>query len=96
VSDKIILIVGFLGQAIFGMRFVVQWICSERAHRSVIPEIFWYMSLGGSLLLLVYACMRKDIVFIVGQSSGFIIYIRNIYLLKKTSEKQDVRAGNEA
>jgi lipid-A-disaccharide synthase-like uncharacterized protein len=85
VSDKIILIIGFAGQAVFGLRFFVQWVSSERAGKSVIPEVFWYMSLGGSLLLLVYACMKKDIVFMVGQSTGFIIYIRNIHLMKKSS-----------
>lgn len=94
-SDKIILVIGFAGQAVFGMRFFVQWICSERAGKSVIPEIFWYMSLGGSLLLLVYACMRKDIVFIIGQSTGFIIYIRNIHLMKKNGSKHESGTTSE-
>ena len=81
--DKMWLVIGFVGQACFFMRFFVQWIHSERQRRSVIPKAFWYFSLGGSMILLSYAIHRADPVFIVGQSTGFLIYIRNLMLLKK-------------
>lgn len=86
-TDNMWLVIGFVGQACFFMRFLVQWIHSERQRRSLIPKAFWYFSLGGSLILLSYAVHRADPVFIVGQSTGFLIYIRNLVLLKnETSE----------
>ena len=75
------LIVGFAGQAMFSMRFIIQWIMSEREKRSMIPLAFWYFSLAGGLSLLIYAIHRKDPVFIIGQGSGLFIYIRNLYLI---------------
>lgn len=75
------LIIGFTGQALFSMRFIVQWIQSEREKRSTIPLAFWYFSVLGGLSLLVYAIHRKDPVFIVGQASGLFIYSRNLYLI---------------
>jgi lipid-A-disaccharide synthase-like uncharacterized protein len=74
---------GFLGQALFSMRFLVQWLASERARRSVIPTAFWYFSIAGSVILLSYAVYRRDPVFIVGQSMGFFIYFRNLWLIRK-------------
>ena len=71
---------GFAGQAVFGSRFLVQWIVSEKRHESVIPEYFWYASLVGSVLLFGYAIFIKDPVFIIGQSFGTIVYLRNIRL----------------
>lgn len=76
-------VIGFIGQGLFSMRFIIQWIASERAGRSVIPFSFWIFSLGGSVLLLTYAIYRKDAVFILGQAPNVLIYSRNIYLLKK-------------
>jgi lipid-A-disaccharide synthase-like uncharacterized protein len=75
------LIVGFAGQALFSMRFIVQWIQSEREKRSMIPLAFWYFSVAGGLSLLIYAIHRRDPVFIVGQGSGLFIYFRNLYLI---------------
>jgi len=75
------LAIGFLGQALFGSRFLVQWIASERSKKSVVPMLFWYFSLAGGFVLLSYAIYRGDPVFIVGQAMGFIIYLRNIYLI---------------
>ncbi|HWM27171.1 MAG TPA: lipid-A-disaccharide synthase N-terminal domain-containing protein [Woeseiaceae bacterium] len=75
--------VGFLGQAFFFSRFLVQWLASEKAGRSVFPMAFWYLSLSGGFLLLVYAVYRKDPVFIIGQSTGAFIYLRNIWLRKR-------------
>jgi len=84
------LIIGFLGQVLFSARFLVQWISSEMKRSSVIPVAFWWLSLFGSLSLLSYAISRKDPVFILGQSFGFIVYIRNLMLIKgkKISKKQ--------
>jgi lipid-A-disaccharide synthase-like uncharacterized protein len=76
-------IVGFAGQAVFSLRFIVQWIQSERAGRSIVPIAFWYLSIVGSALLLIYAIYKRDLVFILGQSSGFFVYTRNLALLRK-------------
>lgn len=65
------------------MRFIIQWIASEKEGKSVIPFSFWIFSLGGSALLLAYAIHRKDPVFILGQAPNIFIYSRNIYLIKK-------------
>ena len=73
--------IGFLGQAMFSMRFIFQWIHSERAKKSVIPEVFWYFSLAGGAILLAYAIYRGDPVFILGQGMGLLIYLRNIYFV---------------
>jgi lipid-A-disaccharide synthase-like uncharacterized protein len=74
-------LLGFAAQAFFTMRFVVQWIASERAGRSVIPLAFWWFSIGGGVLLLIYALYRRDPVFIAGQSFGVFVYLRNLYLV---------------
>jgi lipid-A-disaccharide synthase-like uncharacterized protein len=69
------------------MRFFVQWLYSEKYKKSIIPTAFWYFSLSGSILLLTYAILKKDIVFIVGQSTGFIIYTRNLYFINKEKKQ---------
>ncbi|AND89721.1 lipid-A-disaccharide synthase-like uncharacterized protein [Bradyrhizobium diazoefficiens] len=74
-------ILGFVAQAFFTMRFVVQWIASERARKSVMPVAFWFFSVGGGALLLVYALYRKDPVFIAGQALGLVVYLRNVYFI---------------
>jgi len=74
---------GFVGQAAFFMRFLVQWIASERKGESTIPIAFWYFSLLGGLILLTYAIHIKDPVFILGQACGAFIYIRNLVLIKR-------------
>jgi lipid-A-disaccharide synthase-like uncharacterized protein len=74
-------LVGFVAQGLFSMRFLVQWIASERAGRSVIPLAFWLFSIGGGLLLLVSALYRKDPVFIAGQAFGVFVYLRNLYFV---------------
>ncbi len=73
--------IGFLGQMLFTARFLVQWIASERAKRSVVPVAFWYFSIGGGLILFAYALQRRDPVFILGQSMGIVIYVRNLWLI---------------
>jgi len=82
-------LIGFLGQAMFTMRFVVQWIASEKRRESVIPVAFWYFSLGGGLILLAYAIRRMDPVFIAAYLLNPIIYSRNLYFIykKKTDPK---------
>jgi lipid-A-disaccharide synthase-like uncharacterized protein len=75
------LVLGFAAQGLFTMRFLVQWIASERAGRSVIPLAFWIFSIAGGLLLLVYALYRKDAVFIAGQAFGVFVYLRNLYFV---------------
>jgi lipid-A-disaccharide synthase-like uncharacterized protein len=70
---------GFLAQLLFTARFLVQWIESERQNRMVIPLAFWFFSIGGGLLLLVYALYRRDPVFIAGQAFGVFVYARNLY-----------------
>lgn len=82
--------IGFLGQTLFGMRFVVQWLSSERQRRSVMPLAFWYFSLAGGVTLLAYAIWRKDPVFIVGQGLGLAIYLRNLqFRLRERSTEQN-------
>lgn len=76
-------IFGFTAQAFFFMRFLVQWIASEREGRSVVPVAFWWFSIGGASGLLIYAVHKQDPVFIFGQSLGFIIYTRNLVLIRK-------------
>lgn len=80
--------VGFLGQALFTGRFVVQWLASERARKSVIPLLFWYFSIAGGATLFAYAIYREDPVFIVGQGAGLAIYLRNLWLTRR--EKQAI------
>ena len=69
------------GQALFTMRFVVQWIATERARKSVFPVAFWFFSIGGGLLLFVYALCIRDPVFILGQGFGVFVYVRNLYFV---------------
>ncbi len=76
-------LIGYVAQILFAMRFVVQWIASERAGRSVVPTSFWVFSIGGGLLLLGYAVYRKDPVFIMGQAFGVFVYIRNLQFLMR-------------
>ncbi len=75
--------IGFLGQSLFFMRFFVQWIVSERSRKSVVPTAFWYFSLLGGATLLTYAIYQRDVVFIVGQASGLLIYVRNLMLTRQ-------------
>ena len=77
------LAVGFLGQGLFSMRFLIQWIHSERHRRSLIPVLFWHFSIAGGVVLLIYAIWREDPVFITGQAAGLLIYSRNLYLIHR-------------
>ncbi len=75
------LCVGLMGQGFFTMRFLIQWIVTEKRRESVIPTFFWYCSILGSVFLLSYAISRQDPVFILGQSFGSIVYLRNLYFI---------------
>ena len=85
--DKIFLYIGIFGQLCFSMRFIVQWLYSEKAKKSVIPTAFWYFSLLGGIILLIYAVYHRDPVFIMGQAPGVLIYSRNIYLIHKNKKE---------
>ena len=85
--------IGLAGQAMFMLRFIVQWIVSERARRSVIPLSFWWFSVAGAAILLVYAIHRLDPVFILGQALGFIVYFRNIWLIRAERRAHRHAAG---
>jgi lipid-A-disaccharide synthase-like uncharacterized protein len=74
--------IGFLGQFLFMMRFLWQWVQSERQRRSIIPIAFWYFSLAGGMTLFAYAVYRLDPVFITGQSLGLLVYTRNLLLIR--------------
>jgi lipid-A-disaccharide synthase-like uncharacterized protein len=81
-EESLWLLVGFGGQALFMGRFVIQLLVSERSGRSVIPISFWYLSIAGALVLLVYAAHRRDPVFVAGQGLGVAIYLRNLHLIR--------------
>ena len=74
---------GFAAQGLFFMRFMVQWVASERAGRSVVPHAFWLFSVGGGVLLLIYAIHRRDPVIIAGQALGLLIYSRNLHFIRR-------------
>lgn len=80
-------VLGLTAQLSFSARFIVQWIASERVGRSYVPVAFWYLSLTGGVLLLSYAIYRQDVVFILGQSMGLVVYTRNLVLIHRTSKE---------
>jgi lipid-A-disaccharide synthase-like uncharacterized protein len=82
-NEYIWLAIGLLGQGIFSARFIVQWLVSEKEKKSVIPVAFWYLSLLGGITLLLYSIYKRDIVFILGQSTGVFIYSRNLFLIQR-------------
>ncbi len=82
--------IGLVAQLLFSARFIVQWLASERAKKSVVPELFWWLSIVGGVTLLAYAIYRMDPVFILGQSTGVVIYARNLWLIY--AEKRNANA----
>ena len=82
-TEMMWLAIGFLGQSLFFSRWLIQWFVSERKAESSIPIAFWYMSLGGSIIVLTYAIYRRDPVFIAGQSVGALVYLRNLMLIHR-------------
>jgi lipid-A-disaccharide synthase-like uncharacterized protein len=95
--EWMLLLLGMVAQAIFATRFITQWIASEKRKRSVVPVIFWYQSILGSLLLFLYAVVgAKDIVFTLGQSLNIPIYVRNLLLIHKLKNKQHAESETES
>lgn len=82
-AGRVWLVVGFAGQALFTLRFLAQWIASERARKSTVPVAFWWLSLAGGTVLFLYALHRRDPVFALGQGSGLAIYARNLVLISR-------------
>ena len=80
-------LLGFVAQAFFTMRFLVQWLASEKVGKSVIPLAFWWFSIGGGLLLFVYALYRRDPVFILGQGFGVFVYLRNLQFVLRARKQ---------
>ena len=85
-------LVGFIGQFMFTMRFVMQWIASEKVQKSVVPVSFWFFSISGGLIVLAYAIHKQDPVFIVGQGAGLLIYFRNLYFILTQHKKSSLPA----
>ena len=88
-------ILGFIGQALFTMRFLIQWVASEKKKESVIPVSFWYFSLVGGLILLAYAMHRTDPVFILAYLPGNFIYFRNLCLIRKKQQNVQLHTMQE-
>lgn len=90
-SQSFWLAVGFLGQALFSARFIVQWVVSEVRRESIVPYVFWWFSLGGGATLLAYAIWRQDPVFIAGQAFGLVVYLRNLMLIRAGARTRAAR-----
>jgi len=91
------LVLGLFAQMLFTLRFVVQWLASERAGKSIIPFSFWVLSIGGGGLLFLYALIRADLVYIIGQGSGLLIYFRNVsFVLKERAANKAAEAAKQA
>jgi lipid-A-disaccharide synthase-like uncharacterized protein len=87
VLGKPMALVGIAGQLLFSSRFIVQWVASERKRDSVVPVSFWYLSIAGGALTAIYACWRRDPVFLVAQLSGLLVYARNLMLIRKRNTR---------
>ena len=87
-TEQIWIGIGLFGQILFGSRMLIQWIASEREGRSIVPTVFWYISISGGVVLLSYAIYRANPVFILGQAAGSMVYLRNLYFIHR--EKHDV------
>ena len=87
------LTIGFVGQALFTARFLVQWMASEKERDAVVPVAFWWLSLIGGAALLAYAISRRDPVIVVGQSLGLFIYARNLMLIDKARRRLEMPAA---
>lgn len=82
------LVLGVFGQLLFGARFLVQWLASEKAGRSVIPVAFWFFSIGGGIITLVYGLYKREPVIILGQALSVFIYVRNLALIRRNRQSQ--------
>ena len=87
-DSRIWLVIGFIGNALFFSRFMVQWIASERAGQSYIPTMFWWLSIAGSVVLLLYAVHKRDPVFTLAYLPNCIVYVRNLMLIRKQQRER--------
>ncbi|HEX5072557.1 MAG TPA: lipid-A-disaccharide synthase N-terminal domain-containing protein [Gemmatimonadaceae bacterium] len=92
-TSRVWLVIGLAGQALFTLRFLAQWIASEKARKSTVPIAFWWLSLAGGAVLLTYAIHRRDPVFALGQGAGLFIYIRNLMLIGRQRRRSGKVAG---
>ena len=89
--------IGFLGQALFSGRFLIQWLASEARRESIVPVAFWWFSISGGVTLLAYAIYKGDPVFITGQAFGLLVYVRNLVLIRRKAtadEGQDTKVAD--
>lgn len=86
-------VVGIVGQVLFFSRFFVQWIVSEKKGESTVPVVFWYLSLGGGLMLMTYALWRRDPIITIGQAVGILVYVRNLMLIFKARRMKEPSAA---
>jgi lipid-A-disaccharide synthase-like uncharacterized protein len=89
-AEWVWLIVGLVGEFVFFLRFVVQWLATERARRTVVPVSFWYLSLGGTFMVLAYALYKLDPVFILAYSLNVLIYVRNLVIARRNPQQAAV------
>ncbi len=101
--DRWLVAFGLLGQAVFFMRWIIQWVATERRRESHVPELFWWFSLVGAVMLLVYFVMKRELVGVLGQLVGWTVYARNLYLIRvrhrglaDESPPSDYRSGGAA
>lgn len=94
---------GLLGQVVFFMRWIIQWVATERRRESHVPEMFWWFSLVGAVMLLGYFIMKRELVGVLGQAVGWTVYARNLYLIRvrrrdlsDESPPPDYRSGGAA
>jgi len=93
-DSKIWLSIGLLGNALFFSRFMVQWIASERAGRSFVPDSFWWLSIAGSIVLLLYAIHKRDPVFTLAYLPNCVVYVRNLMLIHKRAREANAPAAS--
>ena len=90
-AEHVWIVFGFIAQAMFFLRFFVQWLASEKHKQSVIPISFWWLSISGGVMLLAYSIYRKDPVFIVGQAMGVLIYMRNLWFIYGSDKTSNIQ-----
>ncbi|MFC5067079.1 lipid-A-disaccharide synthase N-terminal domain-containing protein [Flaviflagellibacter deserti] len=86
------MLVGIGGQALFSARFLIQWLASEKRGESTTPVAFWFFSLGGGVLLMIYALHVGDPIFMAGQGFGLAVYLRNLHLIRKRAKLSEATA----
>lgn len=90
-ADLSWLLIGIGAQLLFASRMLVQWIASERQKRSIVPPVFWWISIFGALILLAYGVREREPVIILGQSFGFIVYARNLWFIHRVRKEDALK-----